>query len=85
MKTNWKIFGLLLCCLLPGLMIAQQAEQQTGDTTRYQTLIPRQNRIVEEMNMIANMQFAYRSEFQDGEYVQSRFKMNNLDWRSVAR
>jgi len=76
MKTNWNIFWLILICLVPGMMLAQKVEQQTGDTTYYQTLIPETKQgLLKNMNMIANMQYAYQHEMQDGEHTQSRFKM----------
>ncbi len=75
MKSYLNLFGLILFCLLPGVFIAQQVEQQTGDTTRYQTIIPESKQgLLKNMNMIANMQFALRNEFVDGNYTQTRFK-----------
>ena len=75
MKTNWKIFSIILGCLLPGVIMAQGVEQQTGDTTRYQTIIPESKQgLLKNMNMIANMQFGLRSEFVDGDHTQTRFK-----------
>jgi len=75
MKTNWIFFGVLLFCLVPGFLKAQQVEQQTGDTARYQTIIPESKQgLLKNMNMIANMQFALRSEFVDGDHTTTRFK-----------
>jgi len=75
MKSYLNLLVLLLCCLLPGVFVAQQVEQQTGDTTRYQTIIPEAKQgLLKNMNMIANMQFALRSEFVDGDHTTTRFK-----------
>lgn len=46
-----------------------------GDTTYYKTLIPEAKQgLLKNMTMIANMNFAFRNEFMDGEYTQSRFR-----------
>ena len=75
MKTNWKLFSIVLSCLLPGVILAQKVEQQTGDTTYYKTIIPEAKQgLLKNMSMIANMQFALRNEFVDGDYTQTRFK-----------
>ena len=67
-----KVFSLALL-VFPMLSMAQ--ERQTGDTSDYRTLIPEEKqRLLSRMNMIANMQFAQRNEFVDGEYTGSRFK-----------
>lgn len=66
---------LLLFLLLPSLLYAQKKEQQTGDTTRYKTLIPEAKQgLLKNVSMIANMNFALRNEFVDGEYTQTRFR-----------
>lgn len=75
MKTNWKLLVIVLVCMAPGFVLAQKVEQQTGDTTRYQTIIPEAKQgLLKNMSMIANMQFALRNEFVDGDYTQTRFK-----------
>jgi hypothetical protein len=54
---------------------AQKQERQMGDTTYYKTLIPEAKQgLLKNMTMIANMNFAFRNEFMDGEYTQSRFR-----------
>lgn len=46
-----------------------------GDTTYYKTLIPETKQsLLKNVSMIANMNFAFRNEFVDGEYTQSRFR-----------
>ena len=69
-----KVFILLLL-LLPSLLRAQEVkERQAGDTTYYNTLIPETKQtLLKNMSMIANMRFAARNEFVDGEYTKSRF------------
>ena len=69
-----KVFILLLL-LLPSFLRAQEVkERQAGDTTYYNTLIPETKQtLLKNMSMIANMRFAARNEFVDGEYTKSRF------------
>ena len=46
-----------------------------GDTTYYKTMIPgTKQTLLKNVSMIANMNFAYRNEFVDGDYTQSRFR-----------
>lgn len=67
--------GILLLMMLPTIMWAQKQERQMGDTTYYKTLIPEAKQgLLKNMSMIANMNFAFRNEFKDGEYTQSRFR-----------
>jgi hypothetical protein len=67
----WKKW-LLLLLLFPTLLWAQQQE---GDTTYYKTLIPETKQgLLKNVSMIANMNFAQRNEFVDGEYSGSKFK-----------
>jgi hypothetical protein len=55
-------------------MMAQVKERQAGDTTYYKTLIPEEKQgLLKNMSMIANMRFAMRNEFQDGDYTGTRF------------
>ncbi|MFI5131359.1 MAG: porin [Chitinophagales bacterium] len=68
-----KIFIFLLV-LLPSVLMAQVQERQAGDTTYYKSLIPEEKQgLLKNVSMIANMRFALRNEFQDGEYTKSRF------------
>jgi hypothetical protein len=64
---------LSLILFIPSLLFAQK-EMQVGDTTYYKTLIPEEKQgLLKNMSMIANMRFAFRNEFSDGEYTGSRF------------
>ena len=75
MKSLKSIKWILLFLFLPSLVWAQKQERQMGDTTYYKTLIPEtKQRLLKNVSMIANMNFAFRNEFVDGEYTQSRFR-----------
>jgi hypothetical protein len=67
-------YVLILLCL-PAFVYAQKQERQTGDTTYYKTLIPEAKQgLLKNVAVIANMNFALRNEFVDGEYTQTRFR-----------
>jgi hypothetical protein len=71
----FKKIWILVLLLLPTALMAQVKEPQAGDTTYYKTLIPAEKQnLLKNMSMIANMRFALRNEFQDGEYTQTRFQ-----------
>ncbi|MBL7857580.1 MAG: hypothetical protein JNM57_07815 [Cyclobacteriaceae bacterium] len=75
MKSLKSVKWILLLLVLPTLVWAQKQERQMGDTTFYKTLIPETKQgLLKNVSMIANMNFAFRNEFVDGEYTQSRFK-----------
>jgi len=75
MKAFYCKIWILALLFLPPALMAQVKEPQMGDTTYYKTLIPAEKQgLLKNMSMIANMRFALRNEFQDGEYVQSRFQ-----------
>jgi len=75
MKSIINSKWILVLLLLPSLAWAQKQERQIGDTTYYKTLIPETKQgLLKNMSMIANMNFAFRNEFVDGEYSQSRFR-----------
>ncbi|MBX2964415.1 MAG: hypothetical protein KF687_18045 [Cyclobacteriaceae bacterium] len=75
MKSLKIIIGIMVFLLLPAMVLAQKQERQVGDTTFYRTLIPEAKQgLLKNMSMIANMNFAFRNEFIDGEYDQSRFR-----------
>src|SRR5436190_9270236 len=83
-QNRIKIFFIALLCV-PTLLFAQ--ERQTGDTTYYKTLIPEEKqRLLSRMCMIANMQFAQRNEFVDGDYTGSKFKVEQfrLEFRGMV-
>jgi len=75
MKQSVYALYLLFFLLLPTHLWAQKKERQVGDTTYYKTLIPEEKQgLLKNISMIANMQFALRNEFVDGDYTQSRFR-----------
>jgi hypothetical protein len=75
MKSFTRLVRLLLFLLLPTFLWAQKQERQVGDTTYYKTLIPEEKQgLLKNVSVIANMQFALRNEFVDGEYTQTRFR-----------
>jgi hypothetical protein len=75
MKSIKSLKWILLFLVLPSMVWAQKQERQIGDTTYYKTLIPATKQtLLKNVSMIANMNFAFRNEFVDGVYDQSRFK-----------
>ncbi|MBE0639687.1 MAG: hypothetical protein IH598_14305 [Bacteroidales bacterium] len=79
MKAIFNSVLLIVILFLPAAIIAQVKEPQAGDTTYYKTLIPEEKQgLLKNMSMIANTRFALRNEFYDGEYVQSRFMMEQF-------
>jgi hypothetical protein len=65
----------LLTAAVRQAAVAQVKEPQSGDTTTYKTIIPEVKQgLLKNVSMIANMQFALRNEFVDGEYTLTRFK-----------
>lgn len=74
MKTGTYIKWIVLFLFLPSIVWAQKTERQM-DTTAYKSLIPEVKQgLLKNMSMIANMNFAFRNEFQNGEYTGSRFR-----------
>jgi hypothetical protein len=65
-------------CFLPSLVFAQQ-EKQVSDTTGYSAIIPinKQN-LLKNIDVIANMQYNFRNDFQDGKFQDSRFRMEQF-------
>jgi hypothetical protein len=75
MKILMSIKLIFFICLSPVILFAQKQERQVGDTTYYKTLIPEEKQgLLKNVSVIANMNFALRNEFVDGEYTQSRFR-----------
>ena len=75
MKTKQHIKIVVLLLLAPVFFFAQKKEMQTGDTTYYKTLIPEDKQgLLKNMSMIANMRFAERNEFTNGDFTGSRFE-----------
>lgn len=68
--TKW----IVLLLIMPTLLLAQKTERQM-DTTYYKALIPEAKQgLLKNVSVIANMNFALRNEFIDGEYTQTRFR-----------
>jgi len=75
MRSLKKLKWIVLLLIMPTLVWAQKQERQVGDTTYYKSLIPEAKQgLLKNVNVIANMNFALRNEFVDGEYTQSRFR-----------
>ena len=75
MKSLIRMNLLFLVLMLPAILLAQKQERQVGDTTYYKTLIPEEKQgLLKNVSVIANMNFALRNEFVDGEYTQTRFR-----------
>lgn len=64
---------------LQPLYVFAQKEKQVSDTTGYNAIIPvhKQN-LLKNMDVIANMQFNFRNDFQDGKFQDSRFRMEQF-------
>lgn len=74
MKLLKRIKWIAWLLFLPTLLWAQKQERQM-DTTYYKALIPEAKQsLLKNVSMIANMNYAFRNEFTDGEYTQSRFR-----------
>lgn len=79
MKGYLNKIWLLSFLFLPALLSAQKYGPQEGDTTYYKTLIPEEKQgLLKNMSMIANMRFAERNEFTDGDYTGSRFTIEQF-------
>lgn len=75
MKSINCVKWMLLLFFLPSIVWSQKQERQVGDTTYYKTLIPEEKQgLLKNVSMIANMNYAFRNEFVDGEYTGSRFR-----------
>ena len=73
-NKNW-----LLILFFPIVFFGQKQKMQVGDTTYYKTLIPEEKQgLLKNVSIIANMNFAFRNEFYDGEYDESRFRMDQF-------
>jgi hypothetical protein len=71
-----KLAGILLFI---GFSINGIAQMKQADTTGYKSIIPvdKQSRL-SNFSIIANQQYAFRSDFLDGEYLDSKFKMEQF-------
>lgn len=69
----------IIALLLPSALMAQVTERQVGDTAYYKTLIPEDKQgLLKNMSLIANTRFAFRNDFMDGNYTDSRFNMEQF-------
>jgi len=73
-----KLYSILVLALFM-VPLTIKAQTQEGDTIRYKTLIPEVKQgLLKNVSMIANMNFAERNEFVDGDYTASKFKMEQF-------
>ncbi len=74
-----KIYSIVLVLAVLMFSPAIIAQTQEGDTITYKSLIPEVKQgLLKNMSMIANMNFAERNEFVDGNYTASKFKMEQF-------
>lgn len=74
MKSVLRIKWILVLLMISSIVVAQKQERQM-DTTYYKALIPEAKQgLLKNVSVIANMNYAFRNEFVDGEYTQSRFR-----------
>jgi hypothetical protein len=79
MKTFYNKIWILALLFLPTVIKAQYREPQAGDTTYFKTLIPAEKQnLLKNVSMIANTRFAFRNEYQDGEYTGSKFNIEQF-------
>ena len=79
MKNRISVLLILILLIFPFIIRAQVKEPQAGDTTWYKTLIPEEKQgLLKNMSMVANTRFAFRNEFYDSEFVQSRFMVEQF-------
>ena len=71
---------LIAALLFATFPVFAQTEKQVSDTTGYNAIIPvSKQSLLRDMDVIMNMQYAFRNEFVDGEYTNGHFNMNQ--WR----
>ncbi len=74
MRVKLIIAFLILC--FSGFLRAQDRQ---SDTTRYRTIIPTEKQnLMKNVDIIANTQMGFRNDFQDGEYLESKFKFEQF-------
>lgn len=76
MKTT-TIYAFLLIMLLP---VTSWAQLRQADSSRtYRTIIPAEKqKLLKNIDFIANMQMGFRSDFEDGEHLQSNFRVEQF-------
>jgi hypothetical protein len=71
---------LIICLLALAAPALAQVEKQADTTTSYKSLINADRvKLLQNMDVIANIQYALNNYFQDGKYQQSKFALNQ--WR----
>jgi len=71
---------LIAALLFATFPVFAQTEKQVSDTTGYNAIIPvSKQSLLRDMDVIMNMQYAFRNEFVDGKYTNGHFNMNQ--WR----
>ena len=72
-------FRLIITFLLLGMINILQAQHRQADTTSYRSIIPENKQsLLKNIDMIANMQLGFRSDFKDGEYLESKYKFEQF-------
>ena len=72
-------FRVLIILGFLGMAGFAQAQERQGDTTSYKLIIPEEKQeLLTNIDMIANMQLGLRNDFQDGEYLGSKFKFEQF-------
>jgi len=76
MKFKFNL-GIILFLLTIG--IAQAQLRQADTSSVYRSLIPHEKQeLLKNIDIIANMQLGFRSDFQDGEHLESKFKFEQF-------
>ena len=84
MKRLLSKLWLLVVVFFPSVILAQEHEPQTGDTTWYKTIIPEAKQgLLKNVDMIANMQFGLENAFSDQgksyfDYTGSKFRFEQF-------
>ncbi len=75
MRNKIKIILLLVF----GITLSLQAQLRQSDTTYYRSIIPTEKQsLLSNVDLIANMQYGYRSDFSEGNSIGSKFKMEQF-------
>jgi len=76
MKFNNNLWILLF---ILSFGIAQAQLRQSSVSSTYRSIIPKEKQeLLKNIDMIANMQMGYRSDWQDGEHIQSNFRIDQF-------
>jgi len=71
-----KLIITLICLSIAGIV---QAQLRQADTSSYRSLIPvEKQELLKNVDLIMNMQLGFRNDFQDGEYLGSKFKFEQF-------